>query len=139
MSLGLESAIEDLGLSVRTRNALRSVGCDIVDDALRLDLSLVVKGLGEKTREELLTKLERAGFPHPMRDEQPVSEIRILERSLERMRRRIDEALGAVAKEIRLVKQRLRKNMARREVKKASPAVSDLTPAPANDYPSDTD
>src|SRR5437016_3183151 len=37
--VALESPVEDLGLSVRTRNALRAVGCKTVEDALRLDLS----------------------------------------------------------------------------------------------------
>ena len=68
-----------------------------------------------------------------MLDEQPASEIRILERSLERMQGRIDEALSAVAKEIRLVKQQLRKRVAARGYKpdtssRASPQ------ALANDY-----
>jgi hypothetical protein len=132
--LELESAVEDLGLSVRTRNTLRSLGCNTVEDVLRLDLSSFVRGMGRKTKEELLTKLKRAGFHHPMLDEQPASEIRILERSLERMQGRIDEALGAVAKEIRLVKQRLRKRVAARGGNKPGASPDAPTPAPASDY-----
>jgi hypothetical protein len=129
-----ESPVEDLGLSVRTRNALRGVGCETVEDALRLDLSSSVRGLGRKTRSELLTMLERSGFLHPSVQEQPVSEIRMVERSLERIESRIDRALGAVAKEIGLVKQRLRGKMAGRNGK--IPERATITPAshPGNDH-----
>src|SRR5690242_14083373 len=34
----VNSPLEALGLSVRTRNALKSVGCATVDDILRLDI-----------------------------------------------------------------------------------------------------
>ena len=44
--IGLESPVEDLGLSVRTRNALRAIGCDTVEHVLGLDLSASVRGLG---------------------------------------------------------------------------------------------
>src|SRR5436309_7207772 len=47
--VALESPLEDLGLSVRTRNALHGVGCHTVDDALRLDLSSSGRGLGRTT------------------------------------------------------------------------------------------
>jgi hypothetical protein len=123
-SLGLESAVEDLGLSVRTRNALRSVGCNTVQDVLQLDLSFV-RGLGTKTKQELLRRLDRAGFHHPALDEQPASEIRILQRSLERMRSRINEALAAVTKEMQLLKRRLRKQMVARGAKKGGSARGD--------------
>ena len=108
-SITLESPVEDLGLSVRTRNALRGFGCDTVEDVLGLDLSTSVRGLGRKAKDELLTALQRTGFRHPADEQQPGSEIRLLERSLERMQGRVEAALGAVAKEIRLLKQRLRK------------------------------
>jgi DNA-directed RNA polymerase alpha subunit len=110
-TLEIASPVEALGLPVRTRNALRGIGCNTVDDVLKLDLSASVRGLGPKSREQLLDRLARAGFHHPAIEEQPASEIKILERSLERMQSRIDRALGAVAKEIRLLKQRLRKRM----------------------------
>lgn len=126
-SRGLESAVEDLGLRVRARNALRRLECNTVEDVLRLDLSSSVRGLGPKTKEDLLTRLERAGFHHPTRGEQSAEEIRILERSLERMRSRIDAALEAMAKEIRLAKKRLRKRTATRGASKVSTAGSDST------------
>ena len=107
--IGLESPLEDLGLSVRTRNALRAIGCDTVEDVLELDLSCPVRGLGRKTKDELMTVIGRAGFRHPALEQQPASEIRVLERSLERMQGRVEAALGAIAKEIRLLKQRLHK------------------------------
>jgi Bacterial RNA polymerase, alpha chain C terminal domain len=113
--IGLESAVEDLGLSVRTRNALRAIGCDTVEDVLELDLSASVRGLGRKTKDELLSALERAGFPHPALQDQPASEILDMERSLERMQARIETALGAVAKEVRILKQRLHKVGSRRD------------------------
>jgi DNA-directed RNA polymerase alpha subunit len=113
-STALESPVEDLGLSVRTRNALRGIGCDTVEDLLGLDLSSPVRGLGRKTKDELLTALERTGFRHPADKQEPGSEIRILERGLERIQCRVEAALGAVAKEIQLLRQRLRKVVPRR-------------------------
>jgi len=106
----LDSPIEDLALSSRARNALRSLGCDSVQDVLRLDLS-GSRGIGRKTRGEVLAVLRSSGLPHPKLDEPSQSDIRSLDRSLERMHGRISAALGAVAKEIALVQKRLRKGM----------------------------
>lgn len=108
-ALEAESAIEDLGLPVRTRNALRGVGCRTIGDVMRLDLSTPVRGLGAKSKKVLLEKLGNKGFRHPRARELPVSEFRLLERSLERIQRRVDWAFGAVTKEISAVKQKLRR------------------------------
>jgi hypothetical protein len=105
------SPLEALGLSVRTRNALKSVGCATIDDVLRLDIQSPIRGLGRKAKEELLAKLDEAGLSHPLAG-QP-SEIRLLERSLARIEERVDAALGLIAKEIRSARQRLRKLKAR--------------------------
>jgi hypothetical protein len=102
------SPVEELKLSVRTRNALRGVGCSTIADVLRLDLDRPLRGLGKLAKEELLVKLERAGFPHPS-DGQPASEITRLERSLERIEHRIDSALGALSKEVRAARHKLRR------------------------------
>ncbi|MFZ1951342.1 MAG: hypothetical protein WAU74_14840, partial [Pseudolabrys sp.] len=51
----------------------------------------------------------------------------MLERSLERMRGRVDKALGVVVKEIQLLEQRLRKRMATLPAKKASTPRRDFT------------
>ncbi len=70
--IGLESAVEDLGLSVRTRNALRAIGCDTVEDVLELDLSASVRGLGRKTgRRAPRARWSAQGFPHPALQDQP--------------------------------------------------------------------
>lgn len=106
-----ESPLEALCLSVRTRNALKGVGCSTVDDVLRLDIQAPIRGLGRKAKEELLTKLEDAGLAHPLAGQS--SEIRMLERSLEKIEERVDAALGSVAKEIRSARQRLRRLKAR--------------------------
>jgi len=106
-ALPAASPLEALGLSVRTRNALKSVGCSSIEDVLRLDIQAPIRGLGRKAKEELLTRLDDAGLAHPLAG-QP-SEIRLLERSLQRIEERIDAALGSVAKEIRSARQRLRK------------------------------
>jgi hypothetical protein len=103
-----ESPVENLRLSMRTRNALRAVGCVTIADVLRLDLDRPLRGLGKLAKEELLVKLERAGFPHPS-DGQPASEITRLERSLERIENRIDSTLGAISKEVRAARQKLRR------------------------------
>ena len=113
-ALEVGSKIEDLGLPVRTRNALRAIGCRTIGDALRLDLSAPVRGLGAKSIDVLLERLRSEGFCHPGSDEPAVSEIRLLERSLERMQRRVDWALGSVAKEISVLRERLRKKVGAR-------------------------
>ena len=107
--LEMESAVEDLGLPVRTLNVLRASGCKTIGDVLRLDLSAPVRGLGARSKKMLVEKLSLEGFSHPGAEEQPVSEIRWLERRLERIQRRVDLALGAVTKEISAAKQRLRR------------------------------
>src|SRR5436305_14989845 len=101
--LPADAPLEALGLSVRTSNALKGVGCATIDDVLRLDIQAPIRGLGRKAKEELLTKLDDAGLAHPLAG-QP-SEIRLLERSLARIEERVDAALGLVAKEIRSARQ----------------------------------
>jgi Bacterial RNA polymerase, alpha chain C terminal domain len=113
--IGLDSKVEDLSISVRTRNTLRAIGCETVEDVLELDLSSPIRGLGRKTKDEMLTALDRAGFPHPAIQDQPATEMRVLELGLERMQVRVESALGAVVKEIRLLKQRLQKVTPRRD------------------------
>ena len=108
-ALDVESAIEDLGLPVRTRNALRSIGCKTIGDVIRLDLSAPLRGLGSKSKKVLLEKLSIEGFGHPGAKEPPVSQFRLLERSLERIQRRVDRAFGEVTREISAVKQKLRR------------------------------
>jgi hypothetical protein len=105
--LEMESAVEDLGLPVRTLNVLRASGCKTIGDVLRLDLSAPVRGFGARSKKMLVEKLSSEGFSHPAAEEQPVSEIRWLERRLERIQRRVDLALGAVTKEISAAKRRL--------------------------------
>ena len=109
--LQVDSAIEQLGLPMRTRNSLRAIGCETIGDLLRLDLSTPVRGLGAKSRETLLERLRVEGFSHPGAKEPPVSEIHLLERSLERIQRRVELALGSVSKEIAALKQRLNKKV----------------------------
>ena len=109
--LPADAPLEALGLSVRTSNALKGVGCATIDDVLRLDIQAPIRGLGRKAKQELLTRLDDAGLAHPLAG-QP-SEIRMLERSLARIEERVDSALGLVAKEIRSARQRLRKLKAR--------------------------
>ena len=105
--LAADAPLEALGLSVRTSNALKGVGCATIDDVLRLDIHAPIRGLGRKAKEELLAKLNDAGLVHPLAGNP--SEIRMLERSLARIEERVDAALGLVAKEIRSARQRLRK------------------------------
>ncbi len=109
--LPAQAPLEQLGLSVRTRNALKGVGCSTVEDVLRLDIQSPIRGLGRKAKEELLGKLDEAGYSHPAAGHP--SEITMLERSLSRIEERIDATLGSVAKEIRFARQRLRKLRAR--------------------------
>lgn len=107
--LEMESAVENLGLPLRTLNVLHKTGCNTIGDLMRLDLSTSVRGLGARSKKMLVERLSLNGFSHPGAEEQPVSEIRWLERRLERIQRRVDLALGAVTKEISATKQRLRR------------------------------
>jgi hypothetical protein len=107
--LDVESAIETLGLPVRTRNVLHGIGCHTIADVLRLDLSTPVRGLGHKSKQSLIERLTLWGFSHPLAGHRP--EIHLLERSLDRLQRSVELALVAVAKEIALVKQRLRRKL----------------------------
>src|SRR6185369_13938870 len=102
-ALDVESAIEDLGLPARIRNALRGVGCTTIGDIMRLGLFAPARGLGAKSKKALLEKLSAEGFCHPATKEPPVSEFRLLERSLERIQRRVDRAFAAVTQEISAV------------------------------------
>ncbi len=117
-AISLESPVEALGLSVRARNALRGVGCRTVGDALALDLSSAIRGLGRTTRSELLSRLETAGFEHPAMETHPVSEMQLLERRLERLQARVERALGTVAQEVLLVRKKLHQTIAKETVKK---------------------
>ena len=132
--VALESPVEDLGLSVRTLNALHSVGCHTVEDALHLNLSSSVRGLGRKTKSELITSLERAGYNHPSLEDQPRSEIRILEQSLERMQNRLERTVTLVAKEIRFVRERLHKKVAPPAGKKKAVRPPAPTGQPVDDF-----
>ena len=106
--LSVDAPLEELGLSVRARNALRGVGCNTIADVLRLDLQRPVRGLGKLAREELLEKLERAGIAHPS-EPRPGNEIAGLEHTLERLEQRIHTAFGALSKEIHVARHKLRR------------------------------
>jgi len=101
-----DSGLEQLGLPVRARNALRAAGCKTIADVLRLDLDAPIRGLGRKAKEELFERLTDAGFAHPA-DEHRASEIGMLEQRLKRIEGRLDEAMGAIAKELRAARARL--------------------------------
>ena len=103
-----ESRLEELGLPVRARNALRAAGCQSIADILRLDLAVPIRGLGRKAKEELFEKLAEAGYSHPA-DEQRASEITMLERSLKKIEERMDSALSLVTKELRSARLRLQR------------------------------
>jgi hypothetical protein len=109
--LDVESAIERLGLPVRTCNALGAIGCKTIGDVQRLDLSAPVRGLGAKSKAFLMKRLSLKGFSHPGAEQASTPEIRLLERSLERIQRRVERALGSVSKEMAAVKQRLHRRV----------------------------
>jgi hypothetical protein len=106
--ISAESPIEALGVSVRACNALHAAGCNTVDDVLRLDLGLPIRGLGRKAKEDLFERLAEAGFSHPA-DAQRASEVTLIERSLQRIEERVDGTFAAIAKELRVARQRLRR------------------------------
>ncbi len=102
----LQSAIEELALSNRVRNALHRLGCRTVNDILQLDLSALPR-VGGKSRMEVLVALQSAGFRHPSLDRDPLAGVTSLARSLERMQDRINVALRSVAKEVSVVQRQL--------------------------------
>ncbi len=102
-----QSAIEELALSIRARNALHRLGCRTVSDVLQVDLSAPVPRLGSKSRLEVLGALRNAGFRHPALDQRSVAAIAGLSRRLDRMQERIDAALRSVAKEVSGVQREL--------------------------------
>ncbi len=102
-----QSPIEDLALSIRARNALHHLACRNVDDVLQLNLSGSVARFGGKTKIEVLTALQAAGFRHPALDRGPVEGVTSLARSLGRMQDRINVALRSVAKEVSMVQRQL--------------------------------
>jgi hypothetical protein len=102
-----ESPLDSLGLSVRALRALQRNGCNTVGDVLRLDVNAQIPGLGRKSLTDVLSKLEEAGVPHPAAPRP--SEIMLLERNLERIQERLDIVVGAVTKEIRMAKARIRR------------------------------
>jgi hypothetical protein len=104
----VEAPLEQLGLSVRARNALKGVGCTTIADVLRLDLERPVRGLGKLAREELLVKLERAGLSHPS-EPRPANDIAGLEHALEKLEQRIHTAFGALSKEVHAARHKLRR------------------------------
>src|SRR4051794_39446247 len=104
--LDAESGLEQLGLPVRARNALRAAGCHTIADVLRLDLGAPIRGLGRKAKEELFERLTDAGFTHPA-DEHRATEIGMLEQRLKRIEARLDDAMAAIAKELRSARARL--------------------------------
>ena len=106
----LESSVEILVQSSRARNALRSLGCKTVRDVLRVDLLGPARGIGPKTRNEVLTALRNSGFRYAAAEERSDAEIRRLDRSLKRMNDRINAALGTVAREIALMQKSLRRH-----------------------------
>src|ERR1700736_2477338 len=91
-----QSPIEELALSIRARNALHRLNCRSIRDVLQLDLSGTVPRVGGKTRMEVLSALQGAGFRHPALDRGPVGGVTSLARSLDRMQERIDVALRMV-------------------------------------------
>lgn len=76
----LESRIEDLALSPRALQVLHNLGCDRVQDVLRLSSS---RRMGPKTRVEVCAAFERCGFPPPATD---AARKRGLDRGLGRLR-----------------------------------------------------
>lgn len=102
-----QSPIEDLALSIRACNALHHLGCGTVDDVLRLNLAGSTPRVGEKTKMEVMSALQAAGFRHPALDRGPVEGVTSLARSLDRMQNRIDLALRSVAKEVSVVQRQL--------------------------------
>jgi hypothetical protein len=105
----LESPIEMLVQRSRAPNALRSLGCKTVRDVLRVDLLGPARGIGPKTRSEVVRALQNSGFRYAGTDEPSDSDIRRLDHSLKRMNDRINAALAAVAREIAIIQKRLRR------------------------------
>ena len=109
----LDSPLERLPLSSRSRNSLHRSGCKSVQDILQLNLS-GAKRFGPKTRQEVLAVLRDSGISHESLKPAEDPEIRSLHRSLDRIHNRLDATLGSVAREIAALQKRLRKRTSQR-------------------------
>jgi DNA-directed RNA polymerase alpha subunit len=107
--LTADSPIEALDLSVRSRNALRRLGCGTIGDLTALDLTRSLRQIGSKGKMEVLAALARDGFRHPALDAAPSAEVSRLTRSLERLKLRITKTLSLVTREISALQERLAK------------------------------
>ena len=109
-NLTADSPVEALDISVRSRNALRRLGCSTIGEVNKLDLTQSLRQIGSKGKMEVFAALERSGFRHPAMDAAPSAEVSHLTRSLERLKTRIHKTLSSVAREINALQERLALN-----------------------------
>ena len=98
-----------MALSVRARNALHRLGCQTVEDVLRLDFSASLRQLGSKTRAEVLGQLGKAGLRPFLLERPSETEMRRIAHSLDRMQSRMHATFESVMRELRTLQDRLKK------------------------------
>lgn len=88
----LDSPLEDLNLSTRSRNTLRKIGCDTVRSILRKDFTRAVRSFGAATRQEVALVLSSHGFAAPPALESLQLSVETLARELGRLRLHLEQA-----------------------------------------------
>lgn len=86
----LDSPIEVLGLSMRSRNALRKLGCDTIQSLLDRDFSRAVRGFGSISRHEVATALIRHGLNPPPTLESREPTVAALAQDVSELRQRLE-------------------------------------------------
>jgi hypothetical protein len=103
------SPLEDLALSIRTRNALLELGCRTVSDVLNLDLSGPVPRLGAACRRELALALAHFGLAHRHLSEPAGKDLVHVSRTLHQLKARIATTLRSWEHEMDGIESRLRR------------------------------
>lgn len=109
VAITADSPVEALDISVRSRNALRRLGCRTVGEVNALDLTQSLRQIGSKGKMEVYAALANSGFHPPALDAGPSAEVSHLTLSLERLKIRIQKTLSSVAREINALQERLAK------------------------------
>jgi hypothetical protein len=108
IELTIDSPVQDLGVSMRTLNQLRDLGCATVADVL--SASLTGSAIGAGARSELFECLRGHGLRHSADESTPPNaDLKRLEKQLHDLSRQMDESMAAWNVRLRNMEARLHK------------------------------